>query len=292
MVSPWQGYLFLPGLIPRDAVDKAHAQARGELEQLGLWPGGRFSAAWRSLPDVMRVAEAPELAAACSALFATEAASYPFKWLRTAQPGPGTGLHVDNVYMNRGSEKLTTVWIPTHDTPMELGGLCVMEGSHRLPGFDHFRRTYGVHDWSHPDNEVIGHSGIYSSDPHHMLAFDDESRILTADYQAGDALLLQMFTVHGALANTTADSTRLNIDCRWQPKNEGWDARYLTGGDEPYPGVPWDGGNAATELIDDACLHAGGEREERRGKPGTLTMDQQKALWGLPPPPATETVGR
>ena len=240
----------------------------------------------------MRVAEAPELAAACSALFGTEAASYPFKWLRTAQPGPGTGLHVDNVYMNRGSDKLTTAWIPTHDTPLELGGLCVMERSHQLPGFDHFRRTYGVHDWSHPDNEVIGHSGIYSSDPHHMLDFDEETRILTADYQAGDVLLLHMFTVHGALANTTADSTRLNIDCRWQPKNEGWDARYLTGGDEPYPGVPWDGGNAPTELIDDACLHAGGEREERRGKPGTLTMDQQKELWGLPPPPATETVGR
>jgi hypothetical protein len=91
---------------------------------------------------------------------------------------------------------------------------------------------------SHPANEVIGHSGIYSSDPQHMLAFDAASRILTADYQvwppavkslthhlvcflrfsieitqarvimtlplgakynqAGDALLLPMFTVHGA----------------------------------------------------------------------------------------------
>ena len=115
-----------------------------------------------------------------------------------------------------------------------------------------------------------------------------------------------MFTVHGALANTTASTTRLNIDCRWQPKHEvctspaptpcflraklpelvaqGWDARYLTGGDDPFPGVAWDGGQSPTELIDDAALHAGGEREKRRGRPGTLTLDQQKAAWGLPPP--------
>jgi hypothetical protein len=30
-------------------------------------------------------------------------------------------------------------------------------------------------------------------------------------------------------------------------------------------------GGAATELIDDACLAAGAEREERRGKPGALS---------------------
>ena len=49
------------------------------------------------------MAEAPELACACSALFGgAAAASYPFKWLRTSQPGSGgTGFHVDNVYMNR-----------------------------------------------------------------------------------------------------------------------------------------------------------------------------------------------
>jgi hypothetical protein len=265
------GYLYLPSLIPSDRVEAAYAEARGELEASGTWPGGRFSAAWRSHGDVMRVAEAPELAAAFSALMGgVEVASYPFKWLRTGQPGDGTGFHVDNVYMNRGSTNLTTAWIPLMDVPYELGGLCVLEGSHALPGFDRFRRTYGEHDWSSwvrahlslppcvgrspcltdasallcapggaaQDNEVIGHSGIYSPDPQHMLtAFDPDCRFLTAEFKAGDVLLLQMFTVHGALANTSQDTTRLNIDCRWQPKHEGFDARYLTGGDEPFPGT-------------------------------------------------------
>ena len=135
------------------------------------------------------------------------------------------------------------------------------------------------------DNEVIGHSGIYSNDPQHMLtAFDPDCRFMTAAYEAGDVLLLGMLTIHGALANTTTSTTRLNIDCRWQPKHEGFDARYLTGGDEPFPGVPWDGGESPTDLIDDAALHAGAEREERRGRPGTLTLDQQKMVWGLPKP--------
>jgi hypothetical protein len=48
--------------------------------------------------------------------------------------------------------------------------------------------------------------------------------------------------------------------------------------------VPYDGGNSPTELIDNAALTAGGEREKRRGRPGTLTLDGQKAAWGLPPP--------
>ena len=117
-----------------------------------------------------------------------------------------------------------------------------------------------------------------------LTAFDPDCRFATSEYKAGDVLLLSVFTVHGALANTTSSTIRLNIDCRWQPKQEGWDELYLTGGDDPFPGVAWDGGQSPTELIDDAALHAGGEREKRRGRPGTLTLDEQKAAWGLPPP--------
>jgi hypothetical protein len=278
------GYLYVPALIPADAVQAAYGEAREELQRAGLWPGGRFSAAWRAHSAVMRVAEAPELAGLCAALFGggAEAASFPFKWLRTAQPGDGTGFHVDNVYMNRGSPNLLTAWLPLHDVPYALGGLCVMEASHRLLGLERFRDTYGQHDWSSVDNEVIGHSGIFTPNPHRMLSFDKRAKFLTTEYRAGDVLLLKMLTVHGAVANTTTDTTRLNIDCRWQPKGDLWDARYLTGGSEPFPGVPWDGGQTDTALIDDACLAAGAEREERRGRPGSLSLDEQKLAWGLP----------
>ena len=41
----------------------------------------------------MAVAEAPELKRVCSAIFGgLEPASYPFKWLRTSNPGGSTGF--------------------------------------------------------------------------------------------------------------------------------------------------------------------------------------------------------
>ena len=48
--------------------------------------------------------------------------------------------------MGRGSDKLHTVWIPWANTPVELGGLVVLEGSASLPGFQRMRDTYGEHD--------------------------------------------------------------------------------------------------------------------------------------------------
>ena len=48
---------------------------------------------------------------------------------------------VDNVYMGRGSDRLHTVWIPWARTPVELGGLVVLESSNSLPGFARMRNT-------------------------------------------------------------------------------------------------------------------------------------------------------
>ena len=48
--------------------------------------------------------------------------------------------------MGRGSDRLHTVWIPWANTPVELGGLVVLEGSASLPGFQRMRDTYGEHD--------------------------------------------------------------------------------------------------------------------------------------------------
>lgn len=45
-----------------------------------------------------------------------------------------------------GSARLHTTWIPLQDTPMELGGLAVCQGSHRLPGFARLQETYGKLD--------------------------------------------------------------------------------------------------------------------------------------------------
>jgi len=94
-------------------------------------------------PAVRRCIQAPEIFALFDALFGEESISLDFKWFRAirghATSGSGAGLHMDNVYMGRGSQQLHTVWLPWHDVPIERGGLAVLAGSNRLPGIHYFR---------------------------------------------------------------------------------------------------------------------------------------------------------
>lgn len=35
-----------------------------------------------------------------------------FKWVRAMPPALFTGVHIDRVYMGRGSQRMLTAWIP------------------------------------------------------------------------------------------------------------------------------------------------------------------------------------
>lgn len=275
------GYLFFRGLLPRLTVQAGYGAARAQLEAEQLWPGIKFSASWRESPAVMAVAEAPELKEACKAIFGgLEPASYPFKWLRTSQPGASTGFHCDSVWMGRGSQRLVTAWIPLEDTPTDLGGLAIIERSHTLPGFEQLRRTYVAHDVHRSAvRGTKGSSGIYTSDPDELLAYDPAARILTTNYRAGDVLLFKAMGIfHGAVQNNTS-RTRLSMDVRWQPLLDPWDDRYISGGDALH-GVEYRG-DGETGLIDFAALE--GVKRHPEGEEGTLGLDEQKKLWGLRP---------
>lgn len=56
---------------------------------------------------------------------------YDFTWLRVVAPGIGTYPHCDIVYMGRGTDNIRTMWVPYGDVPLEVGGLLILEGSHR-----------------------------------------------------------------------------------------------------------------------------------------------------------------
>ena len=57
---------------------------------------------------------------------------YDFTWMRAIAPGHGTHPHGDVVFMGRGTHDLYTAWTPLGDVDYELGGLMILEGSHRL----------------------------------------------------------------------------------------------------------------------------------------------------------------
>lgn len=102
---------------------------------------------------------------------------------------------------NQGTEELFACWIPLGDCPVELGGLSVLRGSHRLGvasltvslGAGHRR---AVLDERHADLEWVG-----------------------GDLAAGDAIAFHSLTVHRALPNRT-DAMRLSVDYRFQREGE------------------------------------------------------------------------
>jgi ectoine hydroxylase-related dioxygenase (phytanoyl-CoA dioxygenase family) len=184
-------------------------------------------------PAVRRCLQGPEIFALFAELFGEPAVSLDFKWFRAirghATSVSGAGLHMDRVYMGRGSSQLHTVWLPWHDVPVERGGLAVLSGSHRLAGFQRLRNTYGMHDTGFSD---IQDPGGWGSDSNELVGMDPASEWLTTDYKAGDLLVFTMLTMHGAVTNTKTNQLRLSADIRFQPRSHPVDNRYTAHGPE------------------------------------------------------------
>src|SRR5262249_35675728 len=96
--------------------------------------------------------------------------SFPRNYASTTQP------HQDFFYI-RGTPQPYTAWIPVGDCPRELGGLAVMEGSHRLGFLDHA--------------PAIGAGGNAIRTAGMSLPW------LTTDFVMGDIVVFHSHTIHG-----------------------------------------------------------------------------------------------
>ena len=163
---------------------------------------------------------------------------FDFIWLRSVIPGKGTAPHGDSVFMNRGTSKLFTAWTPLGDIDTRLGGLIVLERSHRL---DEIRNTYGQRDVDtycedDPNASEIQATGKWpwngqiSGNPVELRE-QLGLRWLTADFRMGDLLVFTMHTLHASLDNGSADRIRLSSDTRYQLASEPIDERWI--GDDP-----------------------------------------------------------
>lgn len=277
-----QGYLLLRNLLPVQLVAAVEAEIRSAMAAREATDPGRTMLSTEIADGMMnseafrRVSQGPELFRLFDTLFAEESVTLDYKHFRCVGPGGGTPFHVDRTYMGRGSRRLTTAWVPWHDIDLQMGGLAVVEGSHKLAGFQAVRATYA-------EQEV---HGMLTTDPMECLSYDASARWLTADFRAGDVLVFPMDLLHGSCTNRTAEgaSPRLSSDIRFQPRADAVDNRNSAHGfGEDYT---WDkrnyyysGGSRPWEA--ETKLPGLGAPEYRQGPMVPPELDEAKRTWGL-----------
>jgi hypothetical protein len=162
---------------------------------------------------------------------------FEFIWFRTKGHGLGSPIHCDLVYMGRGTHDLYTVWVPLGTVDLPLGGLLVLEGSHRKTEElkDYLARDVDEYCVNRDDAQdyVSGKKwwdGTLSRNP---LAIQGSlgGRWLTSPrFELGDVVIFPMSLVHGSLDNET-DRIRLSVDIRYQLASDPIDPRWV--GEQP-----------------------------------------------------------
>ena len=249
------GYLFLPGFLDREAVREVRLRICEVLAREGLLDPTRpleeavaapgVDVAFR--PDIVsggaprealeRVIYGPKVMDLYSSFLGGEASHFDYTWLRAVAPGKGTYPHCDVVFMGRGTHRLYTAWVPLGDVPLEVGGLVVVEGSHKDEAT---RQGYCAHDVdtvcsNKPDRHPMQEAGLQDVG---ALGRDMRSireglgrRLLTArEFRMGDLLTFSVFTVHGSLDNGS-NTIRMSSDSRYQLASEPMDERWV--GEDP-----------------------------------------------------------
>lgn len=170
-----------------------------------------------------------------------EVRHFDYTWLRAVAPGRGTYPHCDVVYMGRGTSDLYTSWTPLGDVSWAMGGLMILEGSHRIAAI---QNRYGQMDvdryYTNRKTAPLyasgqkAWSGALSHNPV-SLQRRYGGRWLTNEFKAGDVLIFGMFTVHASLDNHSRQ-IRLSADSRYQLASEPVDERWV--GAEPIAHSP------------------------------------------------------
>jgi hypothetical protein len=251
------GYLFLPGVLDRDAVLRAREEITKRLRDGGFLAPGTdpmdavAGSAAGTMDRPARAALARDNAALAEVLYAgpmmsffdrflgEPARHYDFTWFRAVPPGLGTPVHADVVFMGRAErERLFTAWTPIGDVDLVQGGLMVLEGSCGAPALQ--ESYYGLDVDAHCTNTgddrdawEKGTQGWLTKDPVAMQRRLG-GRWLTSSFRAGDVLIFSVFTVHASLDNRSG-RLRLSADSRYQPTSKPADERWI-GADPPGHG--------------------------------------------------------
>ncbi len=242
------GYLFLRGCLNKDEVLAARRHILEQLAAAGqLDPSAPLMTgtpkpetklffhpelAQKNNPPLQHLLYHPQgnLMRFFSSFLNGEIRHFDFTWLRCISPGHATPSHCDIVYMGRGTRKLYTAWVPLGDLDFEMGGLMVLEGSHKNL---RLQKTYGQRDVdsycsNRPEDSARtanGLNGWLSRNPN-LIRHSLGGRWLTAEYGVGDVVVFCMDLVHGGIDNSS-NLIRISSDSRYQLASESVDDRWI-----------------------------------------------------------------
>ena len=217
------GYLFLRGLLPRDAVlevrrrllekaaaggwlDPAHPVEAGiaNTAESCKDPEDRYMRVFRDLwvdEALHRLRTHRNVLTMFESIFGEPALAHPMFVQRNIFPQSEifdftTGAHQDKVHI--GGATNHAMWVPLGDCPREKGTLVVAAGSHLA----------GVLDTK------VG-NGAGGMD----ICVPIPGQWVSGSFEAGDVLIFSDTTVHRALPNRTAE-LRQSFDARYQPASQ------------------------------------------------------------------------
>jgi ectoine hydroxylase-related dioxygenase (phytanoyl-CoA dioxygenase family) len=131
-----------------------------------------------------------------------------------------------------------TCWLPYGDISFDLGGLMILEGSHKRMDLlkNYVYRDVDAYCSNKPEqvanahngNQVFGwtFTGTLSHNPP-IVRNKFGGRWLTTEFRAGDFLTFGMFTVHASLDNRSENRLRISSDSRYQRASEPIDERWV-----------------------------------------------------------------
>jgi len=234
-----EGYLYIPGFFPRDLIRAARSEFLRRIHAFGgldpahpgedaivsgklVAPHKGFTADNMPLNDVVFSQRIMDF---YTRLLGGPCRHYDHIWTRIVGPQQGTPPHCDLVYMGRGTHDVMTAWIPYGDVSLELGGIMMLEKSHKQQGRLRKYLEGDVDTYCSNRGPYKHKGGELSSNPV-TLREKLGGRWLTAEFQMGDLITFGMKMVHGSLDNST-NRYRLSSDTRYQLASEPIDHRWV-----------------------------------------------------------------
>ena len=189
-----EGGWLVPGTDPIDGIaDPSKACTEGDLGYTDVYhevyklQAFHQSGHWREVLDVLeKLSDKPVL-------------PHPQKIARLWFPqytDHTTPIHQDFVHF-QGNFETYTCWAPVGDCPIELGGLAVLPGSHKI-------------------DRVMDHHFSLGAGALQIYTDDIDGEWHSTNYEIGDTLIFLALTVHQALPNLTEDRLRISLDNRYQ----------------------------------------------------------------------------